>query len=160
MLVLNCYGLKGSVHCTPSLPSLNWESRDGQKCQHWKGPRSVGLAALFPSERQTPPDRGWAQIEASPGPLALASSNIEGQAVRASCRLPHTPEAAEEANLCPPGSLSQTQRSPALTRERVRRRLWCVYPHMETWSRNECSPNKCDKCSSSLFWWMQLFLIA
>ena len=39
---------------------------NGPGCQHWKGPRSVGLAIPFPSVRQTPPGTGWAQTEASP----------------------------------------------------------------------------------------------
>lgn len=47
------------------LPSLNWVKR-WSECQHWKGPRSVGLAIPFPSVRQTPPGTGWAQTEASP----------------------------------------------------------------------------------------------
>ena len=87
-----------------------------------EGTQVCGTCYSFPlRETDTTRHRVGADRSISCGPLALASSNIEGQSMRASCRLPAPtaplpyPEAAEEAELCPPGSLSQTQTSPALT---------------------------------------------
>lgn len=91
----------------------------------------MGLAALFPSERQTPLDTGWVQIEASPGSLALASSNIEGQAVRASCRLPPPPpqrlqKRLSSAHPAPCPKLRRHLPSPEKGEEAP---LVCVSPH-------------------------------
>ena len=152
MLVLNCYSLKGSVHCTPLFQAWT-ESQEMVRMSALEGTQVYGTCCSFPlRETDTTRHRVGADRSVSwiPGPCKLQYWG-PGCACLLQAAPPPTPEAAEEAELCPPSSLSQTQTSPALTRERWGGASGVCIPTWKHGVGTSVSPNKCDKCLSSLF---------